>query len=104
MSTPTIPPAASESNGASVSSLLQQVQAKHDELEQTVRALQKKITELEAERERLGHTSETYRRSLQHLIRTGSPEPAVDWTKADLEAMEASSLTFDDVLRELKAG
>ena len=104
MATSSIPPSMSETNGVSLSSLLQQVQAKHDELEQTVRALQKKVAELEAERERLRYTSETYRKSLQQLLLTCAPQPEVDWTKADLEAKEASGLTFDDVLRELKAG
>jgi hypothetical protein len=104
MSTPSIPPTISEPNGASVSSLLRQIQAQHDHLEQIVCDLRARVAELEAERGRLLHTSETYRVSLQHLIRNYTPEPEVNWTKEDLDAMEASGLTFDDVLRQLKAG
>src|SRR4051812_19759361 len=107
MSAPTISnPSAvtSETNGTSLSLLLQQIQAKHDRLEQAVRELREQVAQLEGERDRLRIDRDGYRKQFNFLAAKYLPEPPPELTvtREEIEAAVAAGRDFHKLVNEIE--
>ena len=104
---------APEMNGAPLSSLLQEIQAKHDRLDKTVRELREQVAALEAlrkkleiERDEFKEESRSYQLALLDVLRKHSSVPVSEdilLTKAKLKEMERTGVSFDEVMKQLEA-
>jgi hypothetical protein len=105
MSAPTTQALGSEANGLPLSSLLEQIQVKHERLELTVRQLREQVAALEAECAFLLRERDGYRKQFHFLADKYLPEapPELAITKEEIEEAIASGHDFGDLIRELES-
>jgi hypothetical protein len=105
MSAPTTHAPGSDTNGLPLVSLLEQIQAKHEHLEQTVRALREQVVALETECAVLQRERDGYRKQFHFLADKYLPEapPEFAITKEEIEEAISSGRDFGQLIKELEA-
>ena len=102
----------SQTNGPPLDSRLQEMQAKQEQLEQTVRELRQKVVALEAdnkklqfERDEFKLESEDYQMALLEELRKHSTMPIgpdILITRAKIREIEATAVDFEEMMKELQ--